>query len=303
MGKRKARGRDIDGLLLFDKPTGVSSSQALQHVKRLYHAAKAGHTGSLDPMASGMLPICFGEATKFSHYLLDADKGYFFTAKLGIRTTTSDAEGEVVEEREVDVSAEDIEMIFERYRGVTQQIPSMYSALKHNGQPLYKYARKGIEIEREPRDITLYKLEMLEFRGDEVDGFVHCSKGTYVRTLVDDIGQELGCGAHLIRLRRDSVGDFDEKMVSLEQLKALKDEQAHAEMDDLLLPVDACMDYFPVVNLGDDEAHYIQFGQPVSITGAPADTLLRLYHNKAFLGLGEIDRNGMLAPRRLISKE
>ncbi|MAZ65785.1 MAG: tRNA pseudouridine(55) synthase TruB [Kangiellaceae bacterium] len=299
MAKRRKQGRPLDGVLLFDKPSGISSNQALQQVKRLYYAQKAGHTGSLDPLASGLLPICFGEATKFSHYLLAADKGYYFQAKLGERTTTSDADGEIVSSSAVNVTGKQLDDVVSAYRGKIQQIPSMYSALKHKGKPLYKYAREGIEIERESRPIEVYRLEITEHKDSFISGFVHCSKGTYVRTLIDDIGQDLGCGAHLTQLRRSQVGDFDGPGVTLEQLEKMKDEKQHPEMDALLLPVDSGLQHFPKIELGDDLAYYMRFGQAVFIPGVPANTLLRLYHAGTFIGLGELDNDGKVAPRRL----
>ncbi|MFT4993975.1 MAG: tRNA pseudouridine55 synthase, partial [Paraglaciecola sp.] len=192
---RKRKGRAIDGILLLDKPLGISSNHALQRVKRLFFAAKAGHTGALDPLATGMLPICLGEATKFSQFLLEADKTYLVTAKLGVRTTTSDADGDIVETKVVNVSQAQLDSACEQFRGPIKQVPSMFSALKHQGKPLYFYARQGIEIDRPARDITIFSLSVSRFEGDEVDMQVHCSKGTYIRSLVDDIGQILGCGA------------------------------------------------------------------------------------------------------------
>ena len=196
MAKRR-KGRPINGVLLLDKPYEMSSNHALQAVKRIYFAQKAGHTGALDPLATGMLPICLGEGTKFSQYLLDTDKTYQVTAKLGIRTTTSDAGGEVVSEKDVNVSDEQLLQALDTFRGTTKQVPSMYSALKHQGQPLYKYAREGIEVPREARDITVLTLELLRFEHDEVELNIHVSKGTYIRTIVDDLGELLGCGAHV----------------------------------------------------------------------------------------------------------
>ena len=207
---RRNRGRRVDGILLLDKPQGITSNEALQQVKRAYGAAKAGHTGSLDPLATGMLPICLGEATKFSQYMLDADKVYITTAKLGVRTDTGDAEGEVVSERPVAVGQADIEQALEQFRGEITQLPSMFSAIKVDGQPLYKLAREGKEVDRPSREVSIYRLELLDVRGDEVDLEVHCSKGTYIRTLVEDLGEVLGCGAHVTMLRRLSVAGFAE---------------------------------------------------------------------------------------------
>lgn len=228
MAKRR-KGRAINGVLLLDKPHGLSSNHALQTVKRIYFAQKAGHTGALDPLATGMLPICLGEGTKFSQFLLDTDKTYQVTAKLGIRTTTSDAGGEVVSEKEVNVSDEQLSEALDSFRGTTKQTPSMYSALKYQGKPLYKYAREGIEVPRESRDITVFSLELLRFEHEEVELNIHVSKGTYIRTIVDDLGELLGCGAHVSDLRRLAVGDYPvDKMVTLSQLEALL-EQAHEQ--------------------------------------------------------------------------
>ncbi|MGL5366232.1 MAG: tRNA pseudouridine(55) synthase TruB, partial [Plesiomonas shigelloides] len=243
MSRPRRRGRDVHGILLLDKPQGITSNDALQKVKRLYNANKAGHTGALDPLATGMLPICLGEATKFSQYLLDSDKRYRVIAKLGQRTDTSDSDGEVIQERPVQVTAEQLDEALTHFRGDLQQIPSMYSALKYEGKPLYEYARQGIEVPRESRPITVYELTLIRFEGDEVELEVHCSKGTYIRTIVDDLGERLGCGAHVIYLRRLAVATYPmERMVTLEQVEALlekaraEDISPSIELDPLLLP-------------------------------------------------------------------
>lgn len=246
--RRRFKGRDVHGILLLDKPTGLTSNDVLQKVKRIYNAAKAGHTGALDPLATGMLPICLGEATKFSQYLLEADKRYEVTAKLGERTNTSDSDGEVVSTRPVNVAVGTLIEALDQFRGPIMQVPSMYSALKHNGRPLYEYAREGIEIEREARPITIFELKLLGFEGDEVKLEVHCSKGTYIRSLVDDLGEVLGCGAHVTQLRRTQVASYPyERMLTLEQLECIF-EQAKAEsvppreqLDPLLLPMDTAV--------------------------------------------------------------
>ena len=302
MGRRR-KGRDISGILLLDKPLGFSSNGALQRVKRLFGANKAGHTGALDPLASGMLPLCLGEATKFSSYLLDADKCYTATCKLGATTTTGDAEGEVVQLRPVEVYDSGLlAQLVERFSGEIDQIPPMYSALKHNGQPLYKLARKGEEIERKSRRITIYDLEILRHQDDELDIRVHCSKGTYIRTLAEDIGEFLGCGAHLTALRREWVAGFkDHSMVSLELVEQLA-EQGHQALDALLLPMETALNDFPQVELSADASFYICRGQQVFVPNSPSSGLLRLYsHEKAFLGLGEIQSDGKIAPKRLIT--
>lgn len=219
--KNKIPRQNINGILLLDKPVGITSNAALQRVKRLFYAKKAGHTGSLDPLASGMLPICFGRATKLSHYLLDADKSYYVKAKLGVRTTTSDSEGDIIAQRDVpSLSQAQIDHAFAAFRGPIEQIPSMFSALKYKGQPLYKLARRGIEVERKSRRITVYELNVLDFSDNIVTFDMRCSKGTYVRTIADDFGERLGCGAHVIHLRRLTVGHFQtEQMITMEKLE------------------------------------------------------------------------------------
>lgn len=309
MSRPRRRGRDIHGVLLLDKPQGLSSNDALQKVKRLYNANRAGHTGALDPLATGMLPICLGEATKFSQYLLDSDKRYRVIAKLGQRTDTSDADGIVVEERPVNFSAEQLAAALESFRGDTEQVPSMYSALKHQGKPLYEYARAGIEVEREARPITVYELLFIRHEGDELELEVHCSKGTYIRTIVDDLGEKLGCGAHVIFLRRLAVSKYPiERMVTLEQLNELV-EHAHRQerepadlLDPLLMPMDSPASDFPLVNLLPEVAVYFKNGNPVRVAGVQAEGLVRVTEGeeKKFIGMGEIDGEGRVAPRRLV---
>lgn len=302
MGRRRAKGRDVNGILLLDKPSGITSNDALQQVKRLYFARKAGHTGSLDPLASGVLPICMGEATKVSAFLLDADKRYEVRCQLGVRTATADAEGEIVATRPVENYAGDrLEKVLDTFRGSIEQIPPMYSALKHEGQRLYKLARQGVEVEREARPVEIYSLT-LEGRGpDWIDINVHCSKGTYVRTLAEDIGEQLGCGAHVIALRRTAVGPYgDQELVSLEQLRAMK-EQDMPGMDALLLPIETALTQWPGVELSADAAFYLQQGQAVLVPRAPTSGWVRLYAtNHNFLGMGEILDDGRVAPRRLM---
>jgi tRNA pseudouridine55 synthase len=302
MGRRRVRGRDVTGILLLDKPSGITSNDALQQVKRLYFAKKAGHTGSLDPLASGVLPICMGEATKVSAFLLDADKRYKVRCQLGVRTATADAEGEVLETRPVgSYSPEQLEAVFEEFRGSIEQVPPMYSALKHEGQRLYKLARQGVEVEREPRSVEIYALTLSGQGEDWIDIDVHCSKGTYVRTLVEDIGEKLGCGAHVCALRRSAVGPYgDEQLVTIETLKTLKESDMPA-MDDLLLPIESALTQWPDVDLSTDAAFYLQQGQPVLVPHAPTSGWVRLYEsNRRFLGMGEILDDGRIAPRRLM---
>ncbi|EIW7478945.1 TPA: tRNA pseudouridine(55) synthase TruB [Vibrio parahaemolyticus] len=306
---RRRKGRPINGVILLDKPTGISSNDALQKVKRIYFAEKAGHTGALDPLATGMLPICLGEATKFSQFLLDSDKRYRVIAKLGERTNTSDSDGEVVEMRPVDVTLEKLEASIEKFRGESDQVPSMFSALKYQGKPLYEYARKGIEVPRESRKITVYEIILHRFEGDEVEMEVHCSKGTYIRTIVDDLGEMLGCGAHVTMLRRTAVAKYPyEKMVTLEQLNELL-EQAHREeiaprelLDPLLMPMDTAVEDLPEVNLIPELADMVQHGQPVQVLGAPEQGALRLTmgEERLFIGVGEMNDDGKIAPKRLV---
>ncbi|MBM4833855.1 tRNA pseudouridine(55) synthase TruB [Vibrio parahaemolyticus] len=306
---RRRKGRPINGVILLDKPTGISSNDALQKVKRIYFAEKAGHTGALDPLATGMLPICLGEATKFSQFLLDSDKRYRVIAKLGERTNTSDSDGEVVETRPVDVTLEKLEASIEKFRGESDQVPSMFSALKYQGKPLYEYARKGIEVPRESRKITVYEIVLHRFEGDEVEMEVHCSKGTYIRTIVDDLGEMLGCGAHVTMLRRTAVAKYPyEKMVTLEQLNELL-EQAHREeiaprelLDPLLMPMDTAVEGLPEVNLIPELADMVQHGQPVQVLGAPEQGSLRLTmgEERLFIGVGEMNDDGKIAPKRLV---
>ncbi|TOG11749.1 tRNA pseudouridine(55) synthase TruB [Vibrio parahaemolyticus] len=306
---RRRKGRPINGVILLDKPTGISSNDALQKVKRIYFAEKAGHTGALDPLATGMLPICLGEATKFSQFLLDSDKRYRVIAKLGERTNTSDSDGEVVETRPVDVTLEKLEASIEKFRGESDQVPSMFSALKYQGKPLYEYARKGIEVPRESRKITVYEIILHRFEGDEVEMEVHCSKGTYIRTIVDDLGEMLGCGAHVTMLRRTAVAKYPyEKMVTLEQLNELL-EQAHREeiaprelLDPLLMPMDTAVEDLPEVNLIPELADMVQHGQPVQVLCAPEQGSLRLTmgEERLFIGVGEMNDDGKIAPKRLV---
>lgn len=306
---RRRKGRPINGVLLLDKPTGMSSNDVLQKVKRLYFAEKAGHTGALDPLATGMLPICLGEATKFSQFLLDSDKRYRVIAKLGERTNTSDSDGEVVETRPIDVNLETLQTCIDRFRGTTDQVPSMFSALKYQGKPLYDYARQGIEVPREARKITVYEIILHRFEGDEVEMEIHCSKGTYIRTIVDDLGEMLGCGAHVTMLRRIGVAHYPyERMVTLEQLNELL-EQAHRDelmpselLDPLLLPMDTAVQDLPEVNVNLELTDLIQHGQPVQVSGAPTEGVVRLTSGDEhlFIGVGEMNDDGKIAPKRLV---
>lgn len=305
MAQVKRVRRKVDGILVLDKPRGFSSNAALQKVRWLLNAEKAGHTGSLDPLATGVLPLCFGEATKFSQYLLDADKGYETLMQLGVTTTTGDAEGDVLERRPVAIQSEQLTSVLREFLGEIEQIPPMYSALKRDGQPLYKLARAGEVVEREARSVTIARLELLSLAADKAWLAVACSKGTYVRTLVEDIGKLLGCGAHVAELRRTQAGPFGlAQAVSLETL-----EQAHAEggseaLDRFLLPLDSGLEHWPLVMLTEHSAYYWLHGQPVWAPEAPKFGLLRVRDNKGrFIGIGEVGEDGRLAPRRLIRSE
>lgn len=295
--------RAVNGILLLDKSSGYSSNSALQKVKRLFRAKKAGHTGNLDPLASGMLPICFGEATKFSQFLLESDKTYRVSALLGIRTTTSDAEGDVISERVVPtLTFEEIDRKFDAFRGGIDQIPSMFSALKYQGQPLYKLARQGITVERPSRSVMVYDLTVMNFNNSIIEFDLQCSKGTYVRTLVDDFGEVLGCGAHVIALRRLLVGPYPyESMVTMEQLEAKRDH--FPELDQHLLPISTSVSKFPEIQLTESMAFYVRQGQSVIISNAPSSGFVRIATKAGrFLGVGEIIDGSRLAPRRLVGR-
>jgi len=303
---RRRHGRPVSGILVLDKPAGMSSNQALQVARRLYFAAKAGHTGSLDPMATGVLPLCFGEATKFSQYLLDADKAYETTFSLGTCTDTGDAEGKVLEERDASGIGEvQVAAALEAFRGEIEQVPSMFSAIKQNGQPLYKLARQGVEVERKSRRVIVRHLEMRGFRGGEkpeVDIYLECSKGTYVRSIAEDLGTALCCGAHVSALRRTRAGPFGiEDSVSLATLEALKANDELQQMDELLLPADTAVEALPLVKLSESGGFYLRQGQPVLVPNAPCNGIVRVaLETGEFLGVGEILDDGRVAPRRLI---
>lgn len=300
MSRKRIKGRPVNGVVLLDKPLEMSSNHALQIVKRLFDAQKAGHTGSLDPLATGMLPVCLGEATKISAFLLDADKLYRFKCKLGSCTTTADAEGEVIESRPFEhIVKKDIERLLPDFTGDIEQVPPMYSALKKDGKRLYDLARQGIEVEREARPVTIHDLSLLSFKDGEVELEAHCSKGTYIRTLAEDIGEALGCGAYVSELRRLAVGPYDGDMVSLEQLQALS-EQGQEALDASLLPIDSGIANWPEVHLDPDSAYYIKLGQPVQVPRAPSDGWVRIYDDEQFLGVGIIQDDGRIAPKRML---
>ncbi|NOT65571.1 MAG: tRNA pseudouridine(55) synthase TruB [Methylotenera sp.] len=290
--------KNINGVLLLDKPIGYSSNQALQKAKWLLQAAKAGHTGTLDPLATGLLPLCFGEATKFAHYLTDADKTYFATIKLGITTNTGDAEGEVITTKPVNVSQAQFEQACAQFGGEISQIPPMYSALKHEGKALYEYARAGVEIERKSRLITIHSITQNAFEHDVASITVTCSKGTYIRTLAEDIGNALGCGAHLIGLRRTATANYNiTQTITLEQFEAMTTEQRIAA----LMPLDSAVLHLPAITLDADSSFYLQQGQAIWQSGKIPQGLIRLYNEQAqFLGLGEQQSDGKITPKRLI---
>jgi tRNA pseudouridine55 synthase len=287
-------------VLLLDKPAGFSSNKVLQQVKNLFKAAKAGHTGSLDPLATGMLPICFGEATKISAFLLDANKRYRFSCQLGQTTTTGDTEGEVLETADYSaVTTADIERLLPDFTGDIEQIPPMYSALKHNGQRLYKLAREGIEVERKPRTVTIYEIYLHSLGQGIMDLEVSCSKGTYVRTLAEDIGKALGCGAHITQLRRLSVGPYEGEMVTMQELEDVS-RRGLESLDQLLLPIESGVADWPDVRLGTDAAFYMSQGQPILVPHAPTEGWVRIYDQQKFMGVGEVQDDGRVAPRRMI---
>ena len=329
MGRqKKQRGRAVNGILILDKPAGVTSNFALQKVKRIFGAAKAGHTGSLDPLATGVLPLCFGEATKFSQYLLDSNKRYVVRAKLGVATDTGDFDGKIIEEKPVpELDEADLRKVISDFEGDIEQIPPMFSALKHQGQPLYKLAREGVEVERKPRKVTLFSIVLLSFSDDELELDVSCSKGTYIRTLIEDIGKVLGCGAHVTVLRRTEAGPYclgqsisfdniDELLQvnldpdnSIEQSfsTALLDNKQsslhdYENLDSLLLPIWSAISDWPEVILPENTAYYLRQGQAVKVPEAPVEGWVRLsQENECFLGVGQILDDGRIAPRRLVS--
>lgn len=304
MSRPRKKGRDVHGVFLLDKPQGVSSNDIMQKVKRLFKANKAGHTGALDPLATGMLPICLGEATKFSQFLLDSDKRYVVTAKLGERTDTSDAEGQVVQSREVNVAEADILAALSAFRGKILQVPTMFSALKHNGKPLYEYARAGITVEREARPITIFELKFIDYQAPFLTLEVHCSKGTYIRTLVDDLGEALGCGAHVTMLRRLAVADYPiEEMMPIEDLALLADSFPNSELDRLLLPMDTAVASLPQLNLTAEQTKAVGFGQRVKFENPQAlNGLVRLFsENGQFLGIAEITAGNIIRPNRMVN--
>ena len=300
--QRRRRVRNISGIVVLDKANGLSSNAALQEVKRLYEANKAGHAGSLDPLATGVLPVCLGEATKVSQFLLDSDKCYRARIKLGIRTDTGDSEGSIIERNAgISVSRKAIERALTKFKGEIEQVPPMHSAIKMNGVPLYKLARKGITVEREPRLVTLYQICLVEFVNSELELEISCSKGTYIRTIADDLGQELGCGAHVIELRRTQAGVFTEKdSISSEELALEKENRGLDKIDQFLIPMDRAIQDLPEVNLPSITASHVKNGQAVLVRHLPKNGLVRMYEDEQFIGIGSIDDDGKVAPKRLI---
>ena len=302
--KCKATQRKVDGFLLLDKSPGLTSNASLQKVKKIYSATKVGHTGSLDPLATGVLPLCFGQATKFSQFLLEANKRYLATIVLGKTTDTGDADGHVIAEKKVP-QINNIEFILDQFRGEITQTPSMYSALKLNGQPLYKLARVGIEVERKQRKVRIYKLDLLKHVDEEVVLDICCSKGTYIRSLAEDIGTVIGCGAHVSGLRRICSGPYTiDQTITTDKLERLRDDGYDA-LDRLLLPISSALEQWPVVELGDITASYFRHGQPVQVAKSPSRGWVRVYsetrEEDSFIGVGEILEDGKVAPRRIVS--
>lgn len=312
---RTPKGRHIDGIFLLNKQVGMTSNAALQRAKWLFSAAKAGHTGSLDPMATGVLPICFGEATKFSQYLLDADKVYRCTMRFGITTNTGDAEGEITSTKPAEyLTREAVEAALSGFLGNIKQVPSMFSAIKHQGQPLYKLARSGIEVERQARPVTIYRLELLQFRpGDDAAGVMpeaeveaHVSKGTYIRTLAEDVGAKVGCGAHIIQLHRSQAGSFNEAdSVDLDELVRVRGEGTGEVLDTFLLPVEQAIDHLQCIQLPVASGFYLRQGQPVlevaALKAVAVGEMVRVVlDNGEFLGVAEIQQDGRIAPKKLL---
>ena len=303
MGRRRRHGRDLSGIILLDKPVGLGSTQVLQRVKNLFQARKGGHTGSLDRLASGLLPLCFGEATKISGFLLDADKRYRSTFRLGVVTNTGDAEGEVIERHDPPQLDEGkILRVLAEFTGPIKQVPPMHSAIKHQGQRLYKLAHQGLTVERQPRSVTIYRLELLGFGDGRLRVEVDCSKGTYIRTLAEDIGKRLGCGGSVESLHRFGAGPFDAKdMVSLRELEE-RAETGLAALDELLLPIEAAVAHWPGISLPDAVAYYLRRGQPVLVPHAPTEGWVRIFAGgDRFVGIGEVLDDGRVAPRRLMN--
>jgi len=301
MGRRNKKGRNITGIVIIDKPTGRSSNHVLQQVKRLFDAKKAGHTGALDPLATGVLPICLGEATKVSSYLLDADKRYHVTCQLGAVTDSGDSDGQILSTSDIpDFSEQDITHLLPEFTGEQDQVPPMFSALKYQGQPLYKLARQGIEVERKSRRITIYDIKLLSITAESFTLDVHCSKGTYIRTLVEDISHKLGCGGHVTMLRRVSAAGYDlEQALTIEQLEQIA-EQGTERLDDELLATENALPDWPSIYATDEMVEALRHGQTIKVNQPFESEKVRLFDgNKQFIGLGEMTEQGIVAPKRV----
>ena len=299
----RGKGRNVNGIILLDKAKGESSNYALQRIKRLFHAKKAGHTGSLDPLATGVLPLCLGEATKISQFLLDSDKRYMAKVKLGERTDSGDSEGVVIDvQRRIDVDYDALVQTLTKFEGEIKQLPPMYSALKHNGVPLYKLARKGISIKRKVRAVTIHKIGLMNFDNNIAEIDVTCSKGTYIRTLADDLGQELGCGAHVIELRRLQAGVFSiDQCRGSNELEKIKESFGLSGLDKVIVPMERAVEKLPEVVLASETARDIRNGQAVSFHELPRSGLVRLYEKENFIGIGIVNADGEVAPKRLVA--
>ena len=299
----RGKGRNVNGIILLDKAKGESSNYALQRIKRLFHAKKAGHTGSLDPLATGVLPLCLGEATKISQFLLDSDKRYMAKVKLGERTDSGDSEGVVIDvQRRIDVDYDAVVQTLTKFEGEIKQLPPMYSALKHNGVPLYKLARKGISIKRKVRAVTIHKIGLMNFDNNIAEIDVTCSKGTYIRTLADDLGQELGCGAHVIELRRLQAGVFSiDQCRGSNELEKIKESFGLSGLDKVIVPMERAVEKLPEVVLASETARDIRNGQAVSFHELPKSGLVRLYEKENFIGIGIVNADGEVAPKRLVA--
>ena len=299
----RGKGRNVNGIILLDKAKGESSNYALQRIKRLFHAKKAGHTGSLDPLATGVLPLCLGEATKISQFLLDSDKRYLAKVKLGERTDSGDSEGVVIDvQRRIDVDYDALVQTLTKFEGEIKQLPPMYSALKHNGVPLYKLARKGISIKRKVRAVTIHKIGLMNFDNNIAEIDVTCSKGTYIRTLADDLGQELGCGAHIIELRRLQAGVFSiDQCRGSNELEKIRESFGLSGLDKVIVPMERAVETLPEVVLASETARVIRNGQAVSFHELPKSGLVRLYEKENFIGIGIVNADGEVAPKRLVA--
>ena len=301
----RGKGRNVNGIILLDKAKGESSNYALQRIKRLFRAKKAGHTGSLDPLATGVLPLCLGEATKISQFLLDSDKRYIAKVKLGERTDSGDSEGVIIDvQRRIDVDYKTLVQTLTKFEGEIKQLPPMYSALKHQGVPLYKLARKGLSIERKLRSITIHKIVLKSFDNNIADIDVTCSKGTYIRTLADDLGQELGCGAHVIELRRLQAGTFSiDQCRNSNELEKIDESFGLSGLDKRIGPMARAVEELPEVVLADERARDLRNGQAVSFRELPKSGLVRLYEKGNFIGIGIVNADGEVAPKRLVAAE